>query len=95
MTCHRCSASSRTEDTGIAYKAYFDKNVFQSYLQSKNCNLGYSLTAADVTGDGHEDLIIGSPHWSRGQDFPQNGFIAALSSEKSYGGKYFCVACEA
>ncbi|KAK3086673.1 hypothetical protein FSP39_021738 [Pinctada imbricata] len=52
----------------------------------KYCNLGYSLSTADVNGDGHEDLIIGSPYWSRSKDFPQNGFITAVPSDKTYSG---------
>ena len=56
-------------------------------FQSKYCNLGYSLSAADVTGDGHDDLIIGSPYWSRSKDMAQNGFITALPSDKTYAGK--------
>ncbi|KAK3086170.1 hypothetical protein FSP39_014629 [Pinctada imbricata] len=54
--------------------------------QTKYCNLGYSLSTADVTGDGHEDLVIGSPYWSKNSTFTQSGFIAALPSNKTYSG---------
>ncbi|XP_066480549.1 phosphatidylinositol-glycan-specific phospholipase D [Tiliqua scincoides] len=46
--------------------------------QVRYCNLGWSLLAADVDGDGNSDLVVGSPYApGRGK---QRGFVASFYS---------------
>ncbi|XP_062986517.1 phosphatidylinositol-glycan-specific phospholipase D isoform X2 [Elgaria multicarinata webbii] len=42
------------------------------------CNLGWSLLAADVDGDGNNDLVVGSPYAPGGGK--QRGFVASFYS---------------
>ncbi|XP_071592405.1 phosphatidylinositol-glycan-specific phospholipase D isoform X1 [Heliangelus exortis] len=46
--------------------------------QYSYCNLGWSLLAADVDGDGNADLIVGSPYAPGGGQ--QRGFVVAFYS---------------
>ncbi|NXD11968.1 PHLD phospholipase, partial [Nothocercus nigrocapillus] len=46
--------------------------------QYSYCNLGWSLLAADVDGDGKADLVIGSPYAPG--DGQQRGFVVAFYS---------------
>ena len=41
------------------------------YGPSREANPGSSLAAADVNGDGHDDLLTGATNWT------QNGYIGA------------------
>nr|XP_034982302.1 phosphatidylinositol-glycan-specific phospholipase D isoform X3 [Zootoca vivipara] len=42
------------------------------------CNLGWSLLAADLDGDGNNDLVVGSPYAAGGGK--QRGFVASFYS---------------
>ncbi|KAJ7418413.1 Phosphatidylinositol-glycan-specific phospholipase D [Willisornis vidua] len=46
--------------------------------QYSYCNLGWSLLAADVDGDGNADLVVGSPYAAGGGQ--QRGFVIAFYS---------------
>ncbi|XP_069709193.1 phosphatidylinositol-glycan-specific phospholipase D isoform X2 [Phaenicophaeus curvirostris] len=47
--------------------------------QYSYCNLGWSLLAADVDGDGSADLVVGSPYAPGGGQ--QRGFVVAFYSD--------------
>ena len=53
-------------------------------MQEQYCNLGRSLAAGDVSGDGFPDLLMGSP-FAGGQG-DQRGLVTALVSSKKYRG---------
>lgn len=46
--------------------------------KAKYCNLGCTLTAADVNLDGHPDLLMGTPYYKTGTG--QEGMVAVLLS---------------
>ncbi|NWV61043.1 PHLD phospholipase, partial [Malurus elegans] len=46
--------------------------------QYSYCNLGWSLLAADVDGNGNADLVVGSPYAPGGGK--QRGFVVAFYS---------------
>ncbi|XP_071119252.1 phosphatidylinositol-glycan-specific phospholipase D-like [Haliotis cracherodii] len=46
------------------------------------CNNGWSLSAGDLSGDGHPDLILGSPFAPAGGQ--QRGFIGTVYASKKY-----------
>ncbi|NWR71967.1 PHLD phospholipase, partial [Centropus unirufus] len=46
--------------------------------QYSYCNLGWSLLAADIDGDGNADLVVGSPYAPGGGQ--QRGFVVAFYS---------------
>ncbi|XP_070194975.1 phosphatidylinositol-glycan-specific phospholipase D-like isoform X2 [Littorina saxatilis] len=50
------------------------------------CNLGRSLAAGDINGDGFLDLLIGSPF--SGAKGEQRGMVSALLSDKKYQGHF-------
>nr|XP_014353713.1 PREDICTED: phosphatidylinositol-glycan-specific phospholipase D isoform X2 [Latimeria chalumnae] len=50
------------------------------------CNLGWKLLAADMNGDGHDDLVIGSPYATGGGQ--QRGMVAAYYSNKTRKGSF-------
>ncbi|KAM5293790.1 phosphatidylinositol-glycan-specific phospholipase D isoform 3-T3 [Glossophaga mutica] len=53
--------------------------------QDTHCNLGWTLLAADVDGDGAPDLVAGSPFAPGGGS--QRGVVAAFRSRPSRGGR--------
>lgn len=55
-----------------------------SVTQAHYCNLGRSLAAGDINGDGFLDLLIGSPF--SGAKGEQRGMVSALLSDKKYQG---------
>ncbi|KFQ72995.1 Phosphatidylinositol-glycan-specific phospholipase D [Phoenicopterus ruber ruber] len=62
-----------TEGRGLASQPNVTITCQYSY-----CNLGWSLLAADVDGDGNADLVVGSPYAPGGGQ--QRGFVAAFYS---------------
>jgi len=55
------------------------------------CNLGYSMTTADVNFDGYPDLVFGSPFAPAGGE--QRGFVSAVTANKSNTGyQYYDVS---
>lgn len=58
-----------------------------SWLSLKDvyCNLGWTLLAADMNGDGEQDLVIGSPFAPAGGK--QRGIVAAFYSGSSQSDK--------
>ncbi|KAM6126167.1 phosphatidylinositol-glycan-specific phospholipase D [Pterocles gutturalis] len=62
-----------TEGRGLASQPNVTITCQYSY-----CNLGWSLLAADVDGDGHADLVVGSPYAPGGGQ--QRGFVVAFYS---------------
>uniref|UniRef100_A0A8V5G5L0 Phosphatidylinositol-glycan-specific phospholipase D n=1 Tax=Melopsittacus undulatus TaxID=13146 RepID=A0A8V5G5L0_MELUD len=62
-----------TEGRGLASQPNVTITCQYSY-----CNLGWSLLAADVDGDGNADLVVGSPYAPGGGQ--QRGFVVAFYS---------------
>ncbi|KAM9303178.1 phosphatidylinositol-glycan-specific phospholipase D [Morus bassanus] len=62
-----------TEGRGLASQPNVTITCQYSY-----CNLGWSLLAADVDGDGKADLVVGSPYAPGGGQ--QRGFVVAFYS---------------
>ncbi|KAM9285901.1 phosphatidylinositol-glycan-specific phospholipase D [Cariama cristata] len=62
-----------TEGRGLASQPNITITCQYSY-----CNLGWSLLAADVDGDGNGDLVVGSPYAPGGGQ--QRGFVVAFYS---------------
>ncbi|KAM7123873.1 phosphatidylinositol-glycan-specific phospholipase D [Ciconia maguari] len=62
-----------TEGRGLASQPNITITCQYSY-----CNLGWSLLAADVDGDGNADLVVGSPYAPGGGQ--QRGFVVAFYS---------------
>uniref|UniRef100_A0A8C3JEI2 Phosphatidylinositol-glycan-specific phospholipase D n=1 Tax=Calidris pygmaea TaxID=425635 RepID=A0A8C3JEI2_9CHAR len=62
-----------TEGRGLASEPNVTITCEYSY-----CNLGWSLLAADVDGDGNADLVVGSPYAPGGGQ--QRGFVVAFYS---------------
>ncbi|XP_010281868.1 PREDICTED: phosphatidylinositol-glycan-specific phospholipase D [Phaethon lepturus] len=62
-----------TEGRGVASQPNVTITCQYSY-----CNLGWSLLAADVDGDGNADLVVGSPYAPAGGQ--QRGFVVAFYS---------------
>ncbi|NXE94276.1 PHLD phospholipase, partial [Menura novaehollandiae] len=62
-----------TEGRGLASQPNVTITCQNSY-----CNLGWSLLAADVDGDGNADLVVGSPYAPGGGQ--QRGFVVAFYS---------------
>ncbi|NXV26776.1 PHLD phospholipase, partial [Rissa tridactyla] len=62
-----------TEGRGLASQPNVTITCEYSY-----CNLGWSLLAADVDGDGNADLVVGSPYAPGGGQ--QRGFVVAFYS---------------
>ncbi|KAM6350590.1 phosphatidylinositol-glycan-specific phospholipase D [Podargus strigoides] len=65
-----------TEGRGLASQPNVSITCQYSY-----CNLGWSLLAADVDGDGNADLVVGSPYAPGGGQ--QRGFVVAFYSNFS------------
>ncbi|KFQ60307.1 Phosphatidylinositol-glycan-specific phospholipase D, partial [Pelecanus crispus] len=62
-----------TEGRGLASQPNVTITCQYSY-----CNLGWSLLASDVDGDGNADLVVGSPYAPGGGQ--QRGFVVAFYS---------------
>ncbi|KFV50342.1 Phosphatidylinositol-glycan-specific phospholipase D [Gavia stellata] len=62
-----------TEGRGLASQPNVTVTCQYSY-----CNLGWSLLAADIDGDGNADLVVGSPYAPGGGQ--QRGFVVAFYS---------------
>ena len=53
--------------------------------QVKYCNLGTTLASADMTSDGWDDLILGSPYAPGGGE--QRGELAVVASSPGLTGE--------
>ncbi|KAK7484042.1 hypothetical protein BaRGS_00024654, partial [Batillaria attramentaria] len=56
------------------------------------CNLGRTLTTADLNGDGFADLLMGSPFSGHSGD--QRGIVSALLSDKKYRGYHAMITMD-
>lgn len=88
ITCQVCLRLGRGRRTGprrIPPSASGSHAVSWSPLQDTYCNLGWTLLAADVNGDGAPDLVMGSPFAPSGGK--QKGMVAAFHSGPNRSGK--------
>ncbi|KAJ7338576.1 hypothetical protein JRQ81_012478 [Phrynocephalus forsythii] len=77
--------SQQLSYTGAVYVFFGNRRAaFHSFpnvtivCQEIYCNLGWSLLAADVDGDGNPDILVGSPYAPGGGE--QRGFVASFYS---------------
>ena len=72
---------SAPNDNDYKGKIYICQHCFQmnaSILQEVNGSrvaelFGASVAACDVNGDGHDDLIVGAPHYAENENFWNTG----------------------
>ncbi|XP_029446629.1 phosphatidylinositol-glycan-specific phospholipase D [Rhinatrema bivittatum] len=70
---------------GTRYKNVSAKPNVTITCKTTYCNLGWSLLAADINGDGVNDLVVGSPYAPAGGK--QKGIVAGFFSSTHRNGK--------